>query len=216
MIRVTAYGFFRSTWATRASIPRQNTERYPVKSINSGTGDCGAKEQMATLPLKPSRGGFLRPFGCGIFIRDFLLGTSPGGSAQIDPLVGAPQAEMFREYKIALLRATAMDRAIKAEEKAARREKRYIDPDRITKLANRYLAGMPYKAHGCRFHSFGGYFSTIQKLRWVEFTGREEPSAFQDHYPPGPPRKYFRLTKAGREASDEDWANPRRALYGKK
>lgn len=170
---------------------------------------------MATLPLKPSRGGFLRPFGCGLFIRDFLLGKSPGGSAQIDPLIGAPQAEMFREYKIALLRATAMDRAIKAEEKAARRQKRYIDPDNITKLANRYLARMPYKAQGCRFHSFVVYFSNIQRLGWVEFTGREEPSAFQDHYSPGQPRKYFRLTKAGREASDTAWSNPQLALYGR-
>jgi hypothetical protein len=170
---------------------------------------------MATLPLKPRRGGFLRPFGCGLFIRDFLLGNSPGGSAQIDPTLGAPQAEMFREYKIALSRATAMDRAIRTEEKAAQREKRYIDPDRITRLANRYLAKMPYKANGCRFHSFVDYFSTIQRLGWVEATGREEPSAFQDHYPPGPPRKYFRLTRVGREASEADWANPHRALYGK-
>jgi len=213
---VTACGFFRSTWATRASIPRQNIERYPVKSINSGTGDCGAKEQMATLPLKPSRGGFLRPFGCGLFIRDFLLGNGPHGSAQIDPLVGAPQSDICHEYKIAQLRAIAMDRAIRKEEKAARREKRYLDPDNITKLADRYLAGMPYKTYGCRYSSFIDYFSTIQKLGWVKFTGREEPSAFQDNYPQGQPRKYFRITKAGREASDEDWANPRRALYGKK
>lgn len=171
---------------------------------------------MATLPLKPSRGGFLRPFGCGIFIRDFLQGNGPHGSARIEPFVGAPQADIFREYKIALFRATALDRAVRAEEKAARRQKRYIDPDNITKLANRYLAGMPYKAQGCRFHSFISYFSTIQKLGWVEPTGREEPSSFQDHYPQGQPRKYFRLTKVGREASDDDWSNPRRALYSKK
>lgn len=171
---------------------------------------------MTTIPLKPKRGGFLRPFGCGLFIRDFLLGDGPHGSAIINPRVGTPQADIFHEYKIALLRATAMDRAIKAEEKAARRQKRYIDPDNITRLADKYLARMPYKAQGCRFHSFGVYFSTIQKLGWVEFTGREEPSTFQDHYPPGPPRKYFRITKAGRQASDEDWANPHRALYGRK
>jgi hypothetical protein len=171
---------------------------------------------MATLPLKPSRGGFLRPFGCGIFIRDFLLGNGPHGSARIDPAIGAPQADIFHEYKISLLRAIALDRAIRAEEKAAKRENRYIDPDNITKLADKYLAKMPYKAQGCRFHSFVGYFSTIQKLGWVEFTGREEPSAFQDHYPPGQPRKYFRITKTGREANDKAWGNPHRALYGNK
>jgi hypothetical protein len=171
---------------------------------------------MTTIPLKPKRGGFLRPFGCGLFIRDFLLGKSPGGSIEIDHLKGAPQADIFHEYKIALLRAIAMDRAIRKEEKAARREKRYIDPDNITRLADRYLARMPYKTYGCRYSSFVDYFSTIQKLGWVKFTGRVEPSAFQDHYRPGQPRKYFRITLAGRQASDKDWANPRRALYGRK
>jgi hypothetical protein len=164
--------------------------------------------------LRPRRGGFLRAFGCGRFIREFLMGNSPGGSAQVDPALGAPQAEIFREYKIALSRATAMDRAIRTEERMAQREKRYIDPDNITKLANRYLFRMPYKAQGCRFHSFVVYFSTLQRLGWVEPTGREEPSAFQDHYPPGPPRRYFRLTKAGREASDTAWSNPHLTLYG--
>lgn len=119
-----------------------------------------------TLPLKPKRGGFLRPFGCGWFIREYLLGNGPGGSPRIDPNVGAPQAFIFREYKIALLRATAMDRAIRAEERIARREKRYIDPDNITELANRYLARMPYKAQGCRSHSFVTYFSDLKRLDW--------------------------------------------------
>jgi hypothetical protein len=113
------------------------------------------------------------------------------------------------------MRATALDRATRVEEKRARREKRLIDPDNIEKLAERYLARMTYKAHGCRYHSFVIYFSDIQRLCWVEFTGREELSAFQEHYPPGQPRRYFRLTKAGKEASDEAWSNPHLALYGK-
>jgi len=169
---------------------------------------------MVVEPLKPKRGGFLRAFGCGEFIREYFLGNGPGGSPHIDPDEGAPQAEIFREYKMALLRATAMDRAIRMEERIARREKRYIDPDNITELANRYLSKMPYKAQGCRFHSFIVYFSNIQRLGWVEATGQEEFSEFQDHYPPGPPRRYFRLIKAGREAGDAAWANPLRALYG--
>ena len=113
--------------------------------------------------LKPVRGGFLRPFGCGWFIREFLL-----------------------------------------------------NPDNIDRLAERYLARMPYKSQGARFHSFVVYFSTIQRLSWVEATGREEASAFQEYYPAGQPRKYFRLTKAGRETNDADWANPHLALYGSK
>jgi hypothetical protein len=112
------------------------------------------------------------------------------------------------------MKATALDRATRREEKSARRERRYINPDNITELTNMYLVRMPYKAQGCRSHSFSTYFSTIQKLNWVEAAGKEEPSEFQDHYPEGQPRKYFRLTKKGREASDADWANPHRALYG--
>jgi hypothetical protein len=165
-------------------------------------------------PLKPTRGGFLRPFGCGQFIRDFLMGNGPYGSPGIDPDVGAPQSDIFREYKLALMRATALDRATRTEEKKAQKEKRSVNPDNIEKLAEKHLARMPYKAQGCRSHSFNTYFSTIQKLKWVEATGREEASAFQEHYPKGQPRRYFRLTKKGREASDDDWANPHRALYG--
>jgi len=164
--------------------------------------------------LRPARGGFLRPFGCGWFIREFLLGNAPNGSPRIDPDVGAPQADIFHHYKLALMRATALDRAVRTEEKRARREKQPISPDNIDKLAERYLARMRYKAQGCRYHSFVVYFSNIVRLSWVEPTGREERSAFQEHYPPGPPRRYFRLTKAGREASDAAWSNPHLALYG--
>jgi hypothetical protein len=174
------------------------------------------ERQAMTLPLRPKRGGFLRPFGCGEFIHQFLLGKGPYDSPQIDPEVGACQADIFHYYKMALMRTTALDRATRLEEKRAKREKRPISPDNIDSLTERYLARMPYKAKGCRFHSFVVYFSILQKLGWVEPTGREEPSEFQVHYPPGPPRRYFRLTEAGREASDVDWANPLRALYGRK
>ena len=164
-------------------------------------------------PLRPSRGGFLRSFGCGQFIREFLAGKGPHGSKAIDPEIGAPQSVIFHEYKMALIRATALDRATRTEEKVARREKRYIDPDNIAKLTERYVTKMPYKAQGCRFHSFVVYFSGLRRLGWVEATGREEPSEFQDHYPSGPPRRYYRLTDAGKQATDISWANPQSALY---
>ena len=163
---------------------------------------------MVVELLKPRRGGFLRPFGCGWFIREFLLGHSLNGSPSINPDVGAPQADIFYHYKMALMKATALDRATRTEEKRARREKRPIDPANIEKLAEKYLSRMPYKAQGCRFHSFGVYFSTIQRLGWVEPTGQEEQSSFQEYYPPGSPRRYFRLTDAGRTASATAWANP--------
>ena len=165
-------------------------------------------------PLRPTRGGFLRPFGCGWFIKEFLIGHGPNGSPRIDPDVGAPQSEIFYHYKTALLKAIALDRATRKEERQARHGKRAIRPEEIEKLAEKYMTRLPYKARGCRYHSFVVYFSNLQRLRWVEFTGKEEPSAFQDHHPPGPPRRYFRLTHAGRAASDAAWANPLSALYG--
>lgn len=166
------------------------------------------------MRLSPLRGGFMKPFGCGWFIREFLMGDGPYGSPIIDPAVGAPQADIFYHYKMALIRATAFDRATRVEEKRARREKRSIDPDNIERLAVEYIARMPYKATGCRYHSFVVYFSTIQRLGWVEPTGMEEPSAFQDNYPPGPPRRYYRLTASGRAASEAAWSNPHFTLYG--
>jgi hypothetical protein len=164
--------------------------------------------------LRPKRGGFLRPFGCAWFIREFLSGHGPEGSPVVDPDVGIPQADIFHYYKIALLKATALDRATKTEEKRARHEKRSISPDNIDKLTEKYLARLPYKASGCRYHGFVVYFSALRRLGWVEPSGIEEPSSFQDNYPVGPPRKYYRLTKAGIAASNRDWANPQAALYG--
>ena len=125
------------------------------------------------------------------------MGRGPNGSPMIDPNIGAPQADLFRYYKMALRKATALDRATRLEEKQARRERCSIDPDNIERLTERYLARMPYKAKGCRFHSFVVYFSILQRLGWGEFTGREEKSAFQENYPAGQPRRYFRLTKTG-------------------
>jgi hypothetical protein len=164
--------------------------------------------------LKPVRGGFLRPFGCAWFIWQFLLGNGPYGSPSIDPEVGAYQADIFHHYKVALMRATALDRATRAEERMAKRQKRRIDPENIEKLAKRYFSLMPYKAQGCRYHSFVTYFSTLQRLGWVEPSGKEERSSFQDNYPPGPARRYFRLTDAGKSVPETAWANPQRALYG--
>jgi hypothetical protein len=168
---------------------------------------------MTTLRLKPKRGGFLRPFGCGWYIREYLSGNAPYGSPMVDPKIGAPQADIFHYYKEALRQVSAMDKATITETRLAWREKRPIDPNIIDILYHRYLAHLPYKAHGCRFHSFIVYCSMLKRLHWIEPTGREEPSAFQTNYPPGPPRRYFRLTLAGRVAPDSAWANPLATLY---
>jgi len=166
-----------------------------------------------TFPLKPQHGGFLRPFGCGWFIREFLLGHGPHDSLSIDPKAGAPQSDIFHEYKMALIKATALDRATRTEEKKAKKERRSINPDNIEKLAERYTTRLPYKSSACRYHSFVTYFSMLQKLGWVEPSGHEERSSFQENYPDAQPRKYFRLTKAGISAGDGAWLNPHLTLY---
>jgi hypothetical protein len=166
-----------------------------------------------TEQLKPTRGGFLRPFGCGWFIREYLSGKGPFDAQAINPQIGAPQSDIFHEYKMALIKAAALDRATRTEEKQARKENRAINPDNIEALAGKYAARLPYKASGCRYHSFIVYFSNLQRLNWVEFTGREEPSEFQAHYGQGFPKKYFRLTAIGEKASNTGWSDPLRALY---
>ena len=167
-----------------------------------------------TLLLKPTRGGFLRPFGCGLFIRDFLLGAGPHGSPSIDPEKGACQADIFYHYKQALRLITAEDRATRQEEKSAKKAKRAINPDNIETLTRKHLEKIPYKTWGCRYNSFVHYFSMLQKLGWVEPSGIVENSAFQDNYAQGQPRIFFRLTDKGKSAPDSQWANPHKALYG--
>jgi hypothetical protein len=164
--------------------------------------------------LKPTRGGFLRPFGCGTYIREYLSGNAPYNSPIIDPEIGAPQSDIFYHYKQALRYSTAIDRAARLEEKRAKKEHRSISPDNIEALTKKYLRRLPYKSKGCRYHSFVNYFSTLQKLGWVEPSGKVEASAFQDNYPAGKPRIYYRLTSSGRQALEQAWADPRKALYG--
>jgi hypothetical protein len=66
---------------------------------------------MVLKPLRPKRGGFLRPFGCGWFIREFLLGKGSYGFPNINPDVGTLQAESFHHYKIELVSVAALDKA---------------------------------------------------------------------------------------------------------
>lgn len=84
------------------------------------------------------------------------------------------------------------------------------EADRIYEIE---LKKVPHKYTRMRYHSFLVYFGMLKRLGWVEETGEVESSAFQENYPPGPSRKYYRLTKAGREASMPDWSNPLFTLY---
>src|SRR3989304_124988 len=140
-----------------------------------------------TLALKPKRGGFLRPFGCGEFIRDYLMGKRPYGSPKIDPKAGAPQADIFKQYKLALMREIALDWATKVEEKNARKENRSINPDNIEELADKYLAHLPYKTTACRFHSFVVRVSDRPTGGRGQGGAPGPPLHLPGHHPPGPP-----------------------------
>jgi len=168
---------------------------------------------MTALPLRPGRGGFLRPFGCGWFIREFLLGHGPEGSPRIDPEAGAPQTDIFYHYKLALHRAYADDAvAYENEQRVKQSRPIYTDEEYWERVAY-FLSRLPYKLFKCRYHSFQRYFHWLKQLGWVEFTGKEEKSSIQEHYPDAPPRKYYRLTLKGVEAPDYQWSNPQITLY---
>jgi len=164
------------------------------------------------LDLRPSRGGFLRPFGCGWFIREYLLGNGPEGSRAIDPQQGAPQADINFEYKEALARATARERA---ERIISRMVVGGADvtEEQATRIYERELKKLSRKFTHMRYHSFLMYFGVLKRLGWVEVTGQSETSSIQDNYPPAPERTYYRLTKKGVEAGDDLWSNPLFTLY---
>ena len=166
-------------------------------------------------PLRPSRGGFLRPFGCGEFIRDFLLGNGPGGSPRIDPDVGAPTEDIRSAYKNALLKAYAEDMVAVAMEKG------------VNLSMEEALRRIPRRQSRMRSHSFYRYFHLLKQLGWVEATGQEEgsflggmPGAKVEHTAEGTtlvevpqPRRFYRLTPKGREAAGSAWRDPLQAVY---
>jgi hypothetical protein len=163
--------------------------------------------------LRPERGGFIRAFGCGWFIREFLLGHGPEGSKRIDPDEGAPQTDIFDEYKSALLRSFARDSVERLEEARIRAGKGAFTEAEYQSQLEYFLERIPRKFTRMRYSSFCRYFGHLQRLKWVEKSGKTETSAFQEKYPPAPPRIFYRLTDAGRAASDAEWSNPLITLY---
>jgi hypothetical protein len=164
--------------------------------------------------IRPYRGGFLRPFGLGMFIRDYLAGLGPYGSLKIDPVEGACQTDIREQYKTALFKEHAEDAVAKEVERRIKRKLPPMTDEEEERFRLRAFERIPYKFTSIRSHSFARYFGMLTKLGWVESTGKEEMSAFQEKYGEAEPRRYFRLTDRGRTASDFDWFNPQRALYG--
>jgi len=164
------------------------------------------------MQLRPTRGGFLRPFGCGWFIRQFLLGNGPEGSRKIDPDIGSTQADINYEYKEALARATARERAERIISDMVVKGAD-VTEDEADEIYEHELKRVSRKFTHMRYHSFLMYFGVLKRLGWVEMTDKTETSAIQDNYPAAPQRVYYRLTKVGRRASDDLWANPLFTLY---
>ena len=165
-----------------------------------------------TLDLKPTRGGFLRPFGCGWFIREYLLGNGPEGSTKINPDRGSAQADINFEYKEALARATARERAERIISRMVL-SGADVTEEEADLIYERELKRISRKFTHMRYHSFLMYFGVLKRLGWVETTEESQPSAIQDNYPPAPSRTYYRLTEKGTVASEELWSNPLFTLY---
>jgi len=168
------------------------------------------------IEIRPSRGGFLRPFGYGWFIREFLLGNGHEGSRAIDSERGAAQADINYEYKEALARATARERAERIISRMVL-SGADVTEEQAEKIYEREMKRISRKFTHMRYHSFLMYFGVLKRLGWVEITNETEPSAiqdnYQDNYPPAPERTYYRLTKKGIEAGDDLWSNPLFTLY---
>lgn len=164
------------------------------------------------IAVRPKQGGFLRPFGCGWFIRAFLLGRGPEGSPIIDPDKGATQSEINFQYKSALVRAIAQDHT---EKRISDMVVRGIDvtPEMADSIYEDELKKIPHKYTRMRYHSFLVYFGMLKRLDWVEPTGEIERSALQENYPPGPARTYYRLSRKGKQALLAEWSNPLFTLY---
>jgi len=165
------------------------------------------------MQLKPITGGFIRPFGTAWFIIEFLKGNGPEDSKDIDPEIGAPMTDIHFEYKSALHRAHARDAVEREEEKRIRKGRSAFTEEEYNERLQYYLSRIPYKLLKMRYASFTRYFGHLKRLGWVKETGKTEPSAIQDDYPPAPSRVFYRLTEAGWNASAAEISDPLMTLY---
>jgi len=118
------------------------------------------------VELRPNRGGFTRPFGCGWFIREYLLGKGSEGSTPIDPDRGAPQAGINYEYKEALSLATARERAERIISRMVL-SGADVTEEHAERIHERELKKVSRKFTHMRYHSFLVYFGMLKRLHWV-------------------------------------------------
>jgi len=180
------------------------------------------------MQLKPTRGGYLRPFGTAIFIRDYLMGRGPEyGVEAIDPDRGATITDVHSSYKRALHSDMAEDMASRDAEEAARRGKP-MTHEEIERKRNYYLERIPAKLTRMRYSSFTRYFRFFIQLGWVARTGEVEGSLIggpkDAHAPQATPRGtvlvevpqpriYYRLTSKGKEATLVELSDPLQTIY---
>jgi hypothetical protein len=183
---------------------------------------------MVDLPLGPKRGGFLRPFGTGVFIKDYLSGLGPSyGVEAVSPETGAPIADIHRAYKRALHMAMAEDMAARDMERAIRAG-RPLSEEEMEERRRFYLERIPSKLTRMRYHSFVRYFRFLVQLGLVERSGVTEGSVLGGREDAAPPRRagrgvtlvevpqprvFYRLTPKGKEAGPELLSDPLQALY---
>jgi hypothetical protein len=165
------------------------------------------------MELRPNHGGFQRPFHTAWFVIEFLKGNGPESSKRIDPAGGAPMTDIHFEYKSALHRAYARDAVEREEERQISGGKPAYTEEEYTERLEYFLSRIPYKLLKMRYSSFTRYFGHLKRLGWVEETGKTEPSAIQDDYPPAPSRVFYRLTDAGQKASAAEISDPLMTLY---
>ncbi len=165
------------------------------------------------MDLRPVLGGFIWPFGTAWFIIEFLKGNGPEDSKQIDPSVGSPMTDIHFQYKNALHRAHARHAAEREEERRIKKGRTAFTEEEYAERLQYFLSRIPYKLHKMRYASFTRYFGHLKRLGWVEVTGKTEPSAIQDNYPPAPSRVFYRLTDTGWNASMVEISDPVMTLY---
>ncbi len=122
------------------------------------------------------------------------------------------QADINYEYKEALARATAREHAERVISRMVV-SGADVTEEQGEDIYQRELKRTSRKFTHMRYHSFLIYFGVLKRLGWVETTGETESSSIKDNYPSAPERVYYRLTRKGKEASEELWSNPLFTLY---
>ena len=174
------------------------------------------------MEFRPTRGGFVRAFGCAQFIVAFLKGEGPFGSTAIDPDRGVPQSDIFREYKEALRRSQAEDMVALEEEKRIRRGEPALMREEADDLLSRFVERLPLRSTRMQYHSFLSYFGLLKRLGWVEHTGERQISEAQDLMgleageetrETGQPHICYRITPADYAVPENVIADPITAIY---